>query len=585
MLSNKFLFMFLLGLAALGSNPLQRSALAQGSVPHDLKYILDKPLQAMWSRPSEHLKNPALAEFLTEMLKVPPSETARQSVAGFPKMDYFKLSLGIGHNQWSDKPRPIDVAILHYSDPAVAKSMWDIHAASLEAKTVPELKFPVYTFKQNLHHGQEEKDWKLAMGKAQPDPQTLVEGNTVEMLIKALAPPAGANESAPWAKEFPNWANSQSLVLIDLSQFRELMKALPMGGMGPMEAMIVGNLNQLLTQADYAFISIDTTDGIQIKAMAQSANAESAQRFKATLDGIVGLGKGFLPMFKQMAPQMNQELPGMGDLLTAELDNLVNALKITQDGTQTTLTWSIKQDLLVKLVKLLIPAFHQARERAIAAQNKVHLQQLGMAMQFYQQEHGHFPPAAILGKDGKTTHSWRVAMLPYIDDSGVHKEYKFDEPWDSEHNKKLIAKIPKIYRSPNASNSPGATNFTLLTNPQGVFNATPAEKGTPAAKIRDGMSQTLMLVESNTEIPWTKPEDLPIADGQALPALGFPGKKVMNVLFCDGSVHEVGLPIKAELLRALVNMADGSSLDLEELNPGAKPAPPTDTKPVPAPVP
>ena len=44
--------------------------------------------------------------------------------------------------------------------------------------------------------------------------------------------------------------------------------------------------------------------------------------------------------------------------------------------------------------------------------------------------------------------SWRVAILPYIDQHGLYKQFHLDEPWDSEHNKPLMAKMPAVYRSP-----------------------------------------------------------------------------------------------------------------------------------------
>ena len=70
-----------------------------------------------------------------------------------------------------------------------------------------------------------------------------------------------------------------------------------------------------------------------------------------------------------------------------------------------------------------------------------------LALHNYHDAHGHFP-ADVRDKDGKPLLSWRVQILPYLEQERLYKQFKLDEPWDSEHNKKLIDKMPKTLRSP-----------------------------------------------------------------------------------------------------------------------------------------
>lgn len=544
---------------------LQGTTLAQ-SAPHDMRFIADKPLVAIWSHPNEHLANPVLAELVKALQDVAPPDAQAVIGTAIPKMDLMRVSMSMGKNAYSDQPRPIGVSLFHFTDPAAATVLLNNMSKGLETKTAPEFKSPVYYRKPWSAPGEAEKDWKLGMGVTQLNPQTVVNSESVEKMLQVLTPAAATTPPA-WSNDLATLAKTQSTMFIDLVQVRDEMKqAGPPPGQGGMEGMIFNSVKSLWEQADYAFVSLDTTNGIQLSAQAQSPNAESAQRFKGALDGILGLAKGFLPTAKQAAQQLNQMQPGLGEMAYTELENLVSSIKITQTGTQTKLTLGIPQETLAKVPALILPAIKQARERAMAMQSTNNMKQIALAMHNYHDTHRGFPAAVMLGKDGKTPHSWRVAILPYIEEQALYNQYKFDEPWDSENNKKVAATIPAGYRSVNATNGATSTSYVVLTHPDGVFNATPAAKGSGIQQITDGTSNTIMVVEANTEIPWTKPEDLPLVDGQPLPALGFPGATTFNVAMCDGSVQRLTTKLTDEF-RKLVTKGDGNVVDVEALRP------------------
>src|SRR2546426_8412471 len=69
-------------------------------------------------------------------------------------------------------------------------------------------------------------------------------------------------------------------------------------------------------------------------------------------------------------------------------------------------------------------------------------------MHIYQERHGRLPPAVVYGKYGEALHSWRVLLLPYIEQDALFKQFKLDEPWDSPHNIQLLPKIPSTYAAP-----------------------------------------------------------------------------------------------------------------------------------------
>lgn len=179
-----------------------------------------------------------------------------------------------------------------------------------------------------------------------------------------------------------------------------------------------------------------------------------------------------------------------------------------------------------------------------------HLKTIALALHNYQRENRCFPPAYIADKRGHPMHSWRVLILPYIDDSAakLYQQYKFDEPWDGPNNKKLLAACPKWYICPTAqfsrSRTPAETNYVAVV---GVNTAWPGEK--PRDAVRPDLAEsTISVVEVvNSNIPWTAPRDFnidalsspsqPISPSRKHTTAARPGERVgAYAAMADGSV-------------------------------------------------
>ncbi len=201
-------------------------------------------------------------------------------------------------------------------------------------------------------------------------------------------------------------------------------------------------------------------------------------------------------------------------------------------------------------IALLLPAVQAAREAARRAQCTNNLKQMVLAMHNYHSTFNTFPAAAIAGKDGKPLLSWRVAILPYIEQDALYRQFHLDESWDSPNNKALIAQMPKIYTCPSDPPQPGMTHYQVLVGPkQGngnepgtVFEGLTKKHG--LLEITDGTSNTLMIVEAKKPVVWTQPEDVPF-DPKAplLPLLGSNHAGGFNAAFCDGSVRFIKMSI------------------------------------------
>ena len=165
-------------------------------------------------------------------------------------------------------------------------------------------------------------------------------------------------------------------------------------------------------------------------------------------------------------------------------------------------------------------------------------------------------------------HSWRVALLPHLEESDLFDQYDFDEPWDGPNNRKLADKAPYNYRCPlEDEKSPGTTSYLAIV---GEHTAWPGSVPTKLQELPDGSSNTLLLVETHRSgVLWTEPRDLHVtqmARGVNAPAgQGISGPHHgANVVFADGSVHFLSPDVAPEVVEALITIDDGRKLNGDE---------------------
>jgi RNA polymerase sigma factor (sigma-70 family) len=227
---------------------------------------------------------------------------------------------------------------------------------------------------------------------------------------------------------------------------------------------------------------------------------------------------------------------------------------------------------------------------------------VALAIHNYNATYGHLPLPALSSKDGKPLLSWRVALLPYIDQDALYKRFKLDEAWDSPHNKPLGETMLAIYGTGLVGEKSNRTTIQYLVGPGAIFPSQvirggaggrggfpggggpmggPGGPGAPGGppgmmgpgggmgsglpsipnSIPDGTSNTLLLVEARTPVPWTKPEDVPYDARKPLPALGSTAGRVFHVAFADGSVRALSQRVDPMTLRALISPNGGEVID------------------------
>jgi hypothetical protein len=215
-------------------------------------------------------------------------------------------------------------------------------------------------------------------------------------------------------------------------------------------------------------------------------------------------------------------------------------------------------------------------EDALWARHVGNLKRIGLAMVNYQSAEGHYPAAAITSKDGKPLLSWRVAILPYLEDfdghtmGDLHKSFHLDEPWDSPHNKQLLGEMPAVFVSPpDRSGKATTTSYRVFVEREeanaGAVAMFRVNRGTEIQEITDGTNNTIMVVEAAGLVPWTKPEELPYGDNQPLPPLGGSMKGGFAALFTSGLVRFLDDKLDGRTLRALITRNGGEVVAADRL--------------------
>jgi Protein of unknown function (DUF1559) len=189
------------------------------------------------------------------------------------------------------------------------------------------------------------------------------------------------------------------------------------------------------------------------------------------------------------------------------------------------------------------------------------LKGIGLAFHNYHQDHGRFPLSAIFDKEGQPLLSWRVALLPYLEEAELYSQFHLDEPWDSSYNLPLLARIPHVY-SGTPPHEPYGTYYQVFVGSGSAF-----EDRLPMTfkSFTDGTSQTILVIESGEAVPWTKPRDLHFFPDQPLPKLAGHSKKGFTYsLYADGSGRRVPNNLDQAVLRALITRNGGEKLGDDE---------------------
>jgi len=409
--------------------------------------------------------------------------------------------------------------------------------------------------KQKLDTGlpeelRDERDvWSALLPKhSRVDGSNLMGAKTAEQLdaLQAMRPTGGRDLADAWQALGQGGAG---LIIFgdDDSRrvVRELFPTLPL----PTQA-IDGKL--IADDLLWGGLALDFPPKLDAQLVIQSRDMHATKVLKQTFaEGLV--------LLKQLPPVRE----ALGE---KELERVVGTLAPQVEGTRLRISSARLTNDFAALKKVLGPPLLRARQ---AAQRRVRMNKLkniGLAMHNFHSARKSFPAAAIRDDTGKPLLSWRVAILPYMNDREVelYRQFHLDEPWDSEHNQKLIEKMPDVFSDPDIAlrklNRAGRTTFVVPSGKDTIFSGS---EGMTYKDITDGTSNTIMLVEVVPEKAaiWTKPDDWEVDFENPHEGVEHSDRDWFTTVFADGSARILESAVPAEKLRALLTPAGGEVID------------------------
>lgn len=202
----------------------------------------------------------------------------------------------------------------------------------------------------------------------------------------------------------------------------------------------------------------------------------------------------------------------------------------------------------------------EAREKT-----KNNLKQIGLAMHnFASANMNRFPPAAIR-RDGKPLLSWRVAILPYIEQAALYEKFHLNEPWDSPHNNELLKEMPETYAPVvGKGEAPYSTYYQAIVGPGALFDG---DRGSRLAEVLDGLTFTIMVVEAGKPVPWTKPEDVIYAKDNPLPKLGGQFDDGLHAIMADAAPAFFPKNVAETAIRAVITRNGAEPVSPDQFRP------------------
>jgi hypothetical protein len=174
-----------------------------------------------------------------------------------------------------------------------------------------------------------------------------------------------------------------------------------------------------------------------------------------------------------------------------------------------------------------------------------------------------FPPQAVVSPEGKRLLSWRVLLLPFLDQNELYQRFKLDESWDSPHNAALIREMPEFFARPGADATLGRTPYVAPLTKESFFGRPGAPPG--FKDILDGTSNTIWFVEAppEFEVTWTKPEDWEVKGIESINTF-LKAKPELLISLMDGSVQTLPATVTSDIILKMITIAGGEVVRIDE---------------------
>ncbi len=345
------------------------------------------------------------------------------------------------------------------------------------------------------------------------------------------------------------------LAVVSVQTLRPLLQGMAQGA--PVPPDLLADMQTVVASTEFLAVRLVLGQPERLQIVLASSDQAAATTNAASLDNLLQFTRD------QLVQQAKAEVPAdslTGQAMHQYIDrvaaHLTQTLQPTQSGNRLVYELSDFQNMGVigTLTGLLLPAVQSARQAARRVDSMNNLKLIGLAFHNFADAYDTLPATAGLDNDGQPMLSWRVALLPFLDEMELYNQFHLDEPWDSEHNLTLLEKMPDVFRHAGRATQPG---YTVYQAPVGEETLLRLKEPTKFRDITDGTSNTILAVETTAEraVPWTAPKDyeLDMED----PHAGLFDGPTGNFLFGDGSVQALSAAVDLQILRALFTRAGG----------------------------
>ncbi len=221
----------------------------------------------------------------------------------------------------------------------------------------------------------------------------------------------------------------------------------------------------------------------------------------------------------------------------------------------TTVEWVVVAEIIVVLIGLLLPSFEMAGDDPRRHQSANNLKYLGIAMHNYHDTYGSLPPAVVTDRDGRPLYSWRVLLLPFMEEKRLYEKFDLTQPWDSETNRPLAEFVPGILQSPylDRGQHPGKTTYVAVVDPQGKQTLMLSQEGRRLDEVTYELGSVVMVVEQiDHPVIWTKPDDISPFKLIGAAQIGQNDPSYFPAMFADASVRWIPADDRQQLKEYLL---------------------------------
>lgn len=296
----------------------------------------------------------------------------------------------------------------------------------------------------------------------------------------------------------------------------------------------------LISSIRSGVIAFDAPPALQLRLQVQTQDPSGAERLKQTVTTVLR-GLKLIPT------------------LSSDWRDLLGALTPQQEGDKLSLSMKPGDTSFDRLAAIIAKGANAAQDATKAEIARSGLKAIGLAMHSYAGKNGKLP-AAYSSKNGQPLLSWRVHLLPFMEQQALYAKFKLDEPWDSEHNKALISEMPALYTTTGSNPTSGLTSFLVPRGENMIFQG---DKAIGFPEIPDGTSNTMLMIDAGADkaVIWTRPDDWQV-DKEA-PLAGLPAR--FNTLWCDGATRPFRNNVDPQKFLLLLTRNDSQVVDVDAL--------------------